>query len=852
MPGKSEWPEPFRGPISVKTVSVIRTFAALSSNKDPGDEEHRRRESRIVRKALYWRLATLVLSLCGVVYQASQIIGEYLDYRSAVDLRIEGSGTLLYPGLSYCLTNWINKEKLCSRYPQFCNFSDAMLPTLRKILEEDGYLTEIATDGNSMTQAGIVNSPNYFIDFYLENRSIEQSFSRLPKFMCYTLSWRKYKSMEYVHQNPLYFELNLLVTWIQESVVEMDPYELDLGLHHVDTSSAGQKHALVLQPSGYYTLTFQQRGVKGLPHPYDTKCTNYSQFDPLAIYPVKMTRQICLEECQMNITRNICQCIDQGYTFRNRLNDSGCTAQEMESCVLPRSRPVALVECEKLCGFPCEETIYDITQSFSKTYGLMAEEGVYFLKLKLLMTSRNVEVVHFIPAITLTELLGIVGGYMGFWMELSTLKVLWRLVGVAQRCLASGRLLRGRPLALLRARFAWSLGLVVAAGGCAFVCLVSSYWDVRSYLQYRTTVLFEQTSLSGIAFPEMTVCNENGVNITKLCLDAGRPECSNASFAYAIGTNMELMKHLLHYSYPIDFMVDSCQMAFAGETCESFSCTHMWRLSYTSNWKAICFTLRLASEKDDNSSRAYRSCREPWKYKLELRLAVQKERAEEEEEVAPLSALLHEQDLFTAGMLNPFIFTYGEKYVVSVFQHEVLSLPPPYETMCSQYGQKGGEYSYADGIVQSEECSSKCIADNWQKHCNCFSKLYSVKHRRKGPICEYIDHLRCTDKMKKQLWLHSCQSACTRPCREVRYRGLVFRTGLLPQASASDNRSQVHVTVVMGSNKKKTIYTFPRLPLEDLAIYIGGHVDMWLGFALIGVLWVALDLAIRCSKWCHG
>ncbi|KAH7960222.1 hypothetical protein HPB49_017916 [Dermacentor silvarum] len=38
------------------------------------------------------------------------------------------------------------------------------------------------------------------------------------------------------------------------------------------------------------------------------------------------------------------------------------------------------------------------------------------------------------------------------------------------------------------------------------------------------------------------------------------------------------------------------------------------------------------------------------------------------------------------------------------------------------------------------ECSSKCIADNWQQHCSCFSKLYSVKHRRHGPICEYIDH----------------------------------------------------------------------------------------------------------------
>nr|XP_054929344.1 uncharacterized protein LOC129386104 [Dermacentor andersoni] len=125
---------------------------------------------------------------------------------------------------------------------------------------------------------------------------------------------------------------------------------------------------------------------------------------------------------------------------------------------------------------------------------------------------------------------------------------------------------------------------------------------------------------------------------------------------------------------------------------------------------------------------------------LELSLAVQRERSDEEEEVAPLSALLHEQGLFTAGMLNPFIFTYGERYLISAFQEEVLSLPPPYETMCSQYDSKSGEYSYADGVVQSEECSSKCIADNWQQHCSCFSKLYSVKHRRHGPICEYIDH----------------------------------------------------------------------------------------------------------------
>ncbi|KAH6934255.1 hypothetical protein HPB50_022627 [Hyalomma asiaticum] len=155
----------------------------------------------------------------------------------------------------------------------------------------------------------------------------------------------------------------------------------------------------------------------------------------------------------------------------------------------------------------------------------------------------------------------------------------------------------------------------------------------------------------------------------------------------------------------------------------------------------MCFTFHLSTQSDGNHSHSsYWSCREPWKYRLELSLAVQRERSDEEEEVAPLSALLHEQGLFTAGMLNPFIFTYGESYLISAFQEEVLSLPPPYETMCSKYDSKTGEYSYADGVVQSEECSSKCIADNWQQHCSCFSKLYSVKHRRKGPICEYIDH----------------------------------------------------------------------------------------------------------------
>lgn len=50
-------------------------------------------------------------------------------------------------------------------------------------------------------------------------------------------------------------------------------------------------------------------------------------------------------------------------------------------------------------------------------------------------------------------------------------------------------------------------------------------------------------------------------------------------------------------------------------------------------------------------------------------------------------------------------------------------------------------------------------------------------------------------------------------------------TCVLFSRSFSRSRSQVHVTVVMGSNKKKTIYTFPRLPVSTLARPAGCQRD---------------------------
>ncbi|KAK8762731.1 hypothetical protein V5799_026003 [Amblyomma americanum] len=109
----------------------------------------------------------------------------------------------------------------------------------------------------------------------------------------------------------------------------------------------------------------------------------------------------------------------------------------------------------------------------------------------------------------------------------------------------------------------------------------------------------------------------------------------------------------------------------------------------------------------------------------------------------------------------------------------VLSLKSPYETQCTDYEEMTRRFNYTSDVIQQEECSEKCLADQWKNTCDCYPKLYSMKHVLKGNLCEYLAHLKCNDYMKTMNWLPFCQNQCTRPCREVRYKSYSFQTGNL-------------------------------------------------------------------------
>lgn len=60
--------------------------------------------SRFLWRSL--RLASFLALSFMFLYQASRITEEYLAYPTAVDVKMEGQGTLKYPGISFCVTNW--------------------------------------------------------------------------------------------------------------------------------------------------------------------------------------------------------------------------------------------------------------------------------------------------------------------------------------------------------------------------------------------------------------------------------------------------------------------------------------------------------------------------------------------------------------------------------------------------------------------------------------------------------------------------------------------------------------------------------------------------------------------------
>nr|XP_037269323.1 uncharacterized protein LOC119161091 [Rhipicephalus microplus] len=695
---------------------------------------------RYQRRIRLLRIGVFMLMATGFLYQASKVVKAYLSFPSAVDVRIEGAEVLLFPGLSVCVTN-------CS---------------------ED------------VLQIGFVNPTQYFFEFYLSPNVTRQSYSRLPSQMCYTMNWRHDPKIETVHQNVLAFEMNVLFAWPEDDVIELDEFEMNLGFHHVDTNTAGKKHAMAFKPSGDFVFGIVQEGVVSLPAPFATKCDNYSRYLRLPNYKVKYSKEICYEECRKEITREVCGCIPNDYAWRNHISDKVCDLHETTNCVHADGRAMYSVICNDRCHTACRLT---------------------FVKVRALMTSRSVDALHFIPLLTGTQVLGLVGGYSGFWMGVAI------VVGATESVRVVFDFCRRRVRGRLRKAeitFLFRVVKMLMVQGCFVACSFSVYWDYENYRHFYTAVTYEQENMRGVFFPAVTICSYEAVNFTRMCTEYGRyNKCIAATFDTTVGNDIVAMKYVINYTYPPADVFSNCTMTFSGEICESFKCDNLWDPTYTFVKTGVCFILNIGRSPE------LQRCQEQYKYRLNFR--VRADTKDPRNENMAFSALVHATSSYTSGIIHTFRFQAGRKYTISVAQTELVSLPLPYETRCIDYEATADESLYDEKEIQEEECSEFCVAQRWIDTCGCFSKMYAVKHRMSGTVCEYVPHMRCIDELIRQKWFVSCQNECTRGC----------------------NNLEADLTVVLGSTKRKIVSNLPRMTMADFLLYLSGHVSMWLGVSLI-------------------
>ncbi|XP_075541875.1 uncharacterized protein LOC142575939 [Dermacentor variabilis] len=792
---------------------TLRWILDLGANGDKKKFQHRVRLLRI---------GVFMVMTIGFLYQASKVVEEYLSFPSAVDVRIEGTEVLLFPGLSVCVTNWISKTKLCEHYQEFCDTNNTSVEELKRLLLTGGNLGDIAHTSEDVLQIGFVNPTQYFFEFYLSPNVTRQSYSRLPSQMCYTMNWRHDSKIDTVHQNVLAFEMNVLFAWPEDDLIEMDEFEMNLGFHHVDTNTAGKKHAMAFKPSGDFVFGIVQEGVVSLPAPFATKCDNYSRYLRLPKYKVQYSKEICYEECRKEITRQVCGCIPNDYAWRNHISEKVCDLAETIHCVHKDGRAMYSVVCNERCHTACRETIYKATQSAWKQETSMSMEGLTYVKVRALMTSRSVEALHFIPLLTGTQVLGLVGGYSGFWMGVAI------VVGATESVRVVFDFCRRRVRSRLHKAeisFLFRVCKMLMVQGCFVACAFSIYGDYENYRHYYTAVTYEQQNIRGVFFPAVTICSYEAVNFTRMCAEYGRyNKCAAATFDTTVGNDIIAMKYVINYTYPPADVFSNCTMTFSGEICESFNCDNLWDPTYTFVKTGVCFILNIGRSPE------LQRCREQYKYRLNFR--VRADTKDPRNENMAFSALLHGTSSYTSGIIHTFRFQAGRKYTISVAQTELVSLPLPYETRCIDYVATADESLYDEKEIQEEECSEFCVAQRWIATCGCFSKMYAVKHRMKGTVCEYVPHMRCIDELIRQKWFMSCQNICTRGCKDTRYRGLMFQTGFITDYVRYENL-EADLTVVLGSTKRKIVSNLPRMTMADFLLYLSGHVSMWLGVSLI-------------------
>ncbi|XP_075743770.1 uncharacterized protein LOC119160112 [Rhipicephalus microplus] len=478
--------------------------------------------------------------------------------------------------------------------------------------------------------------------------------------MCYTFDWRGSNSLVNFKEDPLTYEMSMIVLWYPGRSPRLSQYEMDMTFHHVDSISAATKHTLLLRPSGSYEYSLQQRMLKRLEFPYDTNCVDYAKWEKLAHYPAYHTQETCFADCVRNETRRHCGCTLTDYPFRAFLNETFCASHEYHACT-SLWRPSYEKVCSAHCRVPCHEVFYDANPVKREDPGLILEDGGYHMvSVKFSMSSTSVNVLMFIEKLQVTQILALVGGYLGIWLGLSIRTFAIILVdGCFERL---RRLQRSKYAAAEVSSVARFVRLVVEVA-CLVLCVRNSLADVHHYWHFPAAVVYNEDTR--VRFPVLTLCfpegyNKSGMQVQQEIeapLDIGGTGDATMQF------NADHLKNLIEQAYPPQDMVLKCTMKARSDVCRDFECRKLWKAAYTYVLHTVCYSMDFDLAADLRET-AFAECPEPWKYTLTMTVNAGRDPMGNQ----VIMATVHDSGSFSGGLPRTITMTATHKYVISAKQ----------------------------------------------------------------------------------------------------------------------------------------------------------------------------------------
>ncbi|XP_022705804.1 amiloride-sensitive sodium channel subunit beta-like [Varroa jacobsoni] len=183
--------------------------------------------------------------------------------------------------------------------------------------------------------------------------------------------------------------------------------------------------SIMIEPGMDYTISVTQNKIRRLPKPYSSKCVDYQKIGFKDTFYGFLNLDLCIQECRMEIELRLCGCVRTVNEFAHRFQGGVhfCDMARDEMCSrTTASVPGVYAKCDKKCEAPCEEIIYDVRlTSFAED---KSENSRKSFRYTVKFASYSQKILEYQPTLSIVEMFGCMGGYIGIWLGFSLLSVL--------------------------------------------------------------------------------------------------------------------------------------------------------------------------------------------------------------------------------------------------------------------------------------------------------------------------------------------------------------------------------------------------------------------------------------------